>query len=144
MVAYLGADRAVGEPVLVPDEVAADVLARAREIAGEADTMRLPSKLIPGAEAVADAAYLLKMAIEEGSVRSYEANNPIQETLDRLAVSDGDVAEDIHVSAVEIGPDQYQTIVDYVFRAVKLLREPAAGHGADTTVLMTVFPEDRE
>ena len=144
VVAHLAAEIPVGEPVPVPDGVAADILTRAREITLESDTVRLPASLIPGAEAVADAAYLLRQALEQGTVRFSSEEHPIQEALTRLAVADGDVAEDTHVSEIVIDAQTYQNLVDYIFRAVKLLRAPAETAGADITVLMTVFPEDRE
>lgn len=144
VVAHLAIDVAPGEAVPVPDDVAADILTRAREITAESDTVRLPHALIPGAEALADAAYLLRGALEQGSVRFASEAHPIQEALTKLAVGDGDVAEDLHVSEIVIDANTYQNLVDYVFRAVKLLRAPAEAAGADITVLQTVFPEDRE
>lgn len=126
----------------VPDDVAAEIDSRMRNIADDCDGSWYPSSLTKVAGAVADSAYLLRQAVLAGSVELDERVHPINEMLRELSVAQEAGAEGTHVSVIVIGREDYQRAVDYLFRAVKLLIGPAQDVGVDTTILAMLDLED--
>jgi len=123
-----------GDPVVL-DSAASEIASHARQVADEVDTISLPGFLIPAAQAIGDAAYMLVRAIEAGEVSAVADDDPLVRAVSAHRLESSEEQSAVVMSRVALHRDDYQAAVNYFTKAAELLREPARSTGLDVSTL---------